>query len=86
MGSKKTDAPNAKRTLYVRMENADITAKIVVGIDTVHMVVSGASARLAAGSPYVRMTARNIGAPFAVKDVLMEKGGFSVKSALEDAS
>ena len=72
MGSKKPNAPNAKRKLDVSMANSDITAKIVGGIDTVHIVVLGASARLAAGSLYVRMTARNIGAPFAVKNVIME--------------
>jgi hypothetical protein len=82
MGRKKPNASNAKRTLYVGMANADITAKTVGGIDTAHMDVSKASARLAAGSPYVRMNAKNIGAAFAVKDVLMEKGGFNVKSAL----
>jgi orotate phosphoribosyltransferase-like protein len=72
MGSKKPNAPNAKRTLYVSMADADITAKIVEGIDSVRIVVLGASARLAAGIPYVRMTARNIGASFAVKNVIME--------------
>lgn len=86
MDSKKNNALNAKRTLNVGMANSDITAKIAGGIDTVHMVVSGASARLAAGSPYVRITARNIGASFAVKNVFMEKGGFSVVCALMIAS
>ena len=82
MGRKKPNAPNAKRTLYVRMANAAITAKIVGGIDTAHMVVSRASARLAAGIPYVRMNAKNIGAPFAVRNVLMEKGWYTVESAI----
>ena len=64
------------------MANADIPAKIVGGVDFVHMDVSRASARLAAGIPYVRMNAKNIGAPFAAKGVLMEKGGFNVENAL----
>lgn len=86
MGSKKTNAPSAKRTLYVRMANGAITAKSVGGIDIVHMDVSKASARLAAENPYVRMNAKNIGAPFAVRNVLMEKEGYSVESALYSAS
>jgi hypothetical protein len=86
MGSKKNNASNAKRTLNVCMANSDITAKIARGIDSVDIIVSGASARIAVGSPYVRINARNIGASFAVKNVIMEKGGFSVVCALMIAS
>lgn len=86
MDSKKNNAPNAKRTLYVGMANGTITAKNVGGIDIVHMDVSKASARLVAGSPYVRINARNIGVSFAVKNVIMEKEGFSVVCAMMIAS
>jgi len=61
------------------MANAHIPANHVGGGNTVPMGISGTSAGLAAGSPYVRMTARNIGAAFAVRYVFMTKRRVSVK-------
>jgi hypothetical protein len=86
MGSKNPDALYASMKGTVGMTDAYITAKIAGVIDIVCMDVSRASARIAVGSPYVRITARNIGASFAVKNVIMEKGGFSVVCALLIAS
>jgi len=68
------------------MANALIHAKNVVGGNTVRMDVSGTSARIAVGSPYVRMTARNIGAPFAVRYVRTAKGGVNVKNVGRESS
>jgi hypothetical protein len=72
MGSKKKDAPPAeKKSSCAHMANANIPAKNVGEQNIVIMGVSEIFARIAVGSPYVCMSARFIGAPFAVKNVSM---------------
>jgi hypothetical protein len=68
------------------MANAHIPAKNVVGGNTAPTGVSGTSARIAVGSPYVRMTGRNIGAQFAERYVRTAKGGVSVKFVVYKSS
>jgi len=82
MGSKKTNALNANKSLYANMANASISARNVEERLFVSMGVSETFASLAVGGPYVCMNARCIGAPFAVGHVPMAKGVVDVSVAL----
>ena len=85
MGRKKTDALNAKKSLYAHMANADISAKTVEGRHIVSMGVTGIFAGIAAGSPYVVMDGSSIGAAFAVRYVFMAKRAVDARSVLKGA-
>jgi hypothetical protein len=80
MGTRKTDAMNAKNPLYATMASADISAKIVGGRLIVSMDVSGTIAGTAAGSPYVCINCRFRPATFAVRNVAIANSVVDVKS------
>jgi hypothetical protein len=64
------------------MANAYIGANNVGGRAFVNMDVAGTIAVIAVGSLYVRISARNIGALFAVRYVFMEKRGLNARFVL----
>jgi hypothetical protein len=80
MGTKRTDAPNAKKALYATMASADISAKNVGGRLIVSMDVSGTIAGTAAGSPYVCISSKFKPATFAVRNVAIANSAVDVKS------
>jgi len=73
MGTKKTDAANAKVNSCAHMANGSINARIVEGRLIVSMGDSEISAEIAVGCPYACINARFTGVLFAIGNVHMAK-------------
>jgi hypothetical protein len=73
MGTRKTDALNAKVKRCAHMANANINAENVGGRHTVSMGGSEIFAEIAVGCPYACINARSTSVLFAIGNVNMAK-------------
>jgi len=80
MGTKKTDAVNAKVSSCANMANVNINARNVEGRHTVSMGDSEISAEIAVGCPCACINARFTGVLFAVRNVHITKRAVAVRS------